>query len=190
MGEAEVIKKVIKDLERAKIPYLISGGFAVNVWGRIRTTHDLDVIIAITTKDIKVLKKIFISDGFYFPEEAAEDAILSKSTFNVIHHETGLKIDFWILQDDIFGKSQMRRRKKAKFLGQPIYFISPEDLILIKLKWYKESESDRHFFDALSVYQTKKRLNKKYLKKWAEILNISQIFNKLIKQNYRHTTTK
>jgi hypothetical protein len=181
MGETDVIKKIIKDIEKAKIPYLISGGFAVNVWGRIRTTHDLDVIIAITSKDIKALKKIFVPDEFYFSEEAAKDAVLSKGTFNVIHHETGLKIDFWILQDDIFGKSQIRRRVRTKFLGQPIYFISPEDLILIKLKWYKESESDRHFFDALSVYQTQKRLNKKYLKKWSELLNVSQIFNKLIK---------
>lgn len=190
MGEAEVVKKVIKDLEGAKIPYLISGGFAVNVWGRIRTTHDLDVIISVAPKDTEIFKKIFISDEFYFSEEAAKDAVLSKGTFNVIHHETGLKIDFWVLQDDIFGKSQMRRRVKTKFLGQPIYFISPEDLILIKLKWYKESESDRHFFDALSVYQTQKRLNKKYLQKWAELLNISQIFNKLMKQNYGHTTAK
>jgi len=180
MGETDVIKKIIKDIEKAKIPYLISGGFAVNVWGRIRTTHDLDVIIAITSKDIEALKKIFVPDEFYFSEEAAKDAVLSKGTFNVIHHETGLKIDFWILQDDIFGKSQIRRRVKTKFLGQPIYFISPEDLILIKLKWYKESESDRHFFDALSVCQTQKRLNKKYLKKWAELLNVLQIFNKLI----------
>jgi len=184
MGETDVIKKIITDLEKRKIPYLISGGFAVNVWGRIRTTHDLDVIIAVTTKDIEALKKIFVSDEFYFPEEAAKDAVLLKSTFNVIHHETGLKIDFWILQDGIFGKSQMRRRVKAKFLGQPIYFVSPEDLILIKLKWYKESESDRHFFDALSVYQTQKRLNKKYLKKWTELLGVSEIFNKLLKQKF------
>lgn len=179
MGEAEVVKKIIKDLEKRKIPYLISGGFAVNVWGRIRTTHDLDVIIAITSKDIEALKKIFVSDEFYFSEDAAKDAVLSKSTFNVIHHETGLKIDFWILQDDIFSKSQMHRRVKAKFLGQPIYFISPEDLILIKLKWYKESESDRHFFDALSVYQTQKRLNKKYLKKWTEIHGTEKLLERL-----------
>lgn len=183
MGETDVIKKVIKDLKCAKIPYLISGGFAVNVWGRIRTTHDLDVLISVVPKDLETLKTLFPLDKFYFSEVAAKDAVLSKSTFNVIHHETGLKIDFWILPDNIFSKSQLRRRVKAKFLGQSIYFVSPEDLILIKLKWYKESESDRHFFDALSVYQTQKRLNKKYIKKWTELLDISQIFNKLIKQN-------
>jgi len=184
MGEAEIVEKVIKDLERAKIPCLVTGGFAVNVWGRIRTTHDLDVIITIAPKDVETLKKIFDTDEFYFSEEAAKDAILSKGTFNVIHHETGLKIDFWVLPDDTFSKSQLRRRVKAKFLGQPIYFISPEDLILIKLKWYKESESDRHFFDALSVYQIQKRLDKKYLLKWVEFLNLIQIYNKLIKQSH------
>lgn len=181
MGEAEVIKKVIRDLEKNKIPYLISGGFAVNVWGRIRTTHDLDVIIAISPKDIASFKKIFNLKEFYFSEEAAKQAALAKTTFNVIHHETGLKIDFWILKDDIFSKSQLRRCKKAKFFGQPIYFIGPEDLILVKLKWYKESESDRHYFDALSIYQTQKRLNKRYLEKWAEIQETTKFLEKIKK---------
>lgn len=89
MGEAEVIEKVIKDLERLKIPYFITGGFAVSVWGRIRTTHDLDMIVAIDSKDLDSLKKIFNSEEFYFSREAAEDAIARKSTCNVIHQETG-----------------------------------------------------------------------------------------------------
>lgn len=186
MGEIEVIKKIIKDLEKTKIPYLISGGFAVNAWGRIRTTHDLDVIIAVSLKEAMSFKKIFKPEEFYFSEEAAEQAIMVKSTFNVVHHETGLKIDFWILPDDIFGKSQLRRRIKAKFFGQSIYFVSPEDLILIKLKWYKESESDRHFFDALSIYQTQKKLNKKYLDKWAAIQNTTKFLEKIKKEIVSH----
>lgn len=180
MGEIEVIKKIVKDLEKLKISYLISGGFAVNVWGRIRTTHDLDVIVAVGLRDIKMLKKVFNSDNFYFPSEAAEQALLAKTTFNIIHHETGLKIDFWILKDDIFSKSQMRRRVKAKFFDQPIYFISPEDLILIKLKWFKDSESDRHFFDALSIYQTQEKLNKKYIDKWAQIQSTKKFLENIV----------
>jgi len=181
MGEIEVIKKIVKDLEKLKIPYLISGGFAVNAWGRIRTTHDLDVIVVIGLKDIEALKKVFSADEFYFSDEAARQAILARTTFNIIHQETGLKIDFWVLKDDIFGKSQMRRRVKAKFFGQPIYFISPENLILIKLKWFRESESDRHFFDALSVYQAQKKLDKKYIAKWAQIQGTEKFLDKIKK---------
>lgn len=181
MGETEVIEKVIKELEKIKIPYFVTGGFAVNVWGRLRTTHDLDVIIAVNLRDLPAIKNIFPTEEFYFSEEAAKDAILTQNTFNVIHHQTGLKIDFWILKEDIFSKAQLKRRKKAKFLGQPIYFISPEDLILIKVKWYKDSKSDRHFFDALSIYQAQKRLNKRYLERWAEIHGTSKILDRIKK---------
>jgi len=181
MREEDVIEKIIKDLEMLKIPYFITGGFAVNVWGRIRTTHDLDVIVAITIKDLPAIINIFLPEEFYFSDVAAKDAILTKNTFNVIHHKTGLKIDFWILKDDIFGKAQLKRRKKAKFLDQPIYFVSPEDLILIKLKWYKECESDRHFFDALSVWQAQKGLNKRYLERWAEIHGTIKILERIKK---------
>ncbi len=181
MGETEVIKKVIKDLERLKIPYFVTGGFAVSVWGRIRTTHDLDVIVAVSLKDIEIFKEIFNIADFYFSKEAAKQAVLAKTTFNVIHHETGLKIDFWILRNDVFGKFQLRRRKRAKFLDRSIYFISPEDLILIKLQWYKESESERHYFDALSIYQTQRMLNKKYLERWAKIQGTMKFLERIKK---------
>ena len=58
--------------------------------------------------------------------------------------------------------------KKTKMvLGEKIYFTSPEDLVLIKLKWYKESHSDRQFEDVQSI-----------LKKWALNLGVSEIMER------------
>ena len=40
----ELIPLVAKTFATLKLPYFVFGGVAVSVWGRTRTTHDLDVV--------------------------------------------------------------------------------------------------------------------------------------------------
>lgn len=70
-------------------------------------------------------------------------AVERKGEFNFIYIESGIKVDFWIQDDQsVFVKSKFQRRVPKVILGQKIYFLFPEDLLLSKLLWYKESESE------------------------------------------------
>jgi len=61
-------------------------------------------------------------------------------------------------------------------------FISPEQFILIKLKWYKTSQSSKHLEDAESVLTISgEKLDMDYLNKWAEKLGVLEILNKINK---------
>lgn len=62
---------------------------------------------------------------------------------------------------------ELKRAVKKEVWGQKIYFISPEDLILIKLKWYQDSNSTRHLEDVESILKISK-VDLKYIKKWAK----------------------
>jgi len=56
MEPAELLAKIVEILEDLKIPYAITGGFAISVWGNPRSTNDIDIIVAtkkILTKDQK-----------------------------------------------------------------------------------------------------------------------------------------
>lgn len=59
-------------------------------------------------------------------------------------------------------------------------FTSPEDLILIKLKWYKESESSRQREDIESILQITKNLDLTYLKEMTEQLGLTQPWNEIV----------
>jgi len=162
---------------------MIVGGMAVFVWGRPRFTADIDIIIALEKKDAGKLVKILRTFGKagYVSEEAVNEAVSRKTEFNFIDGETGVKIDFWILKNDAFGKSQMTRRVPRTFLRNKIYFISPEDLILSKLEWHKISQSSKHLEDAESILRiSKDKLDKNYLNQWAKKLGVSEILNKII----------
>lgn len=171
-------------LKRLRIPYVITGGMAVLVWGRPRFTADIDVIVELHQRQVDELVRALLTLGEkgYIDKNAIQEALSRKGEFNFIDGETGIKVDFWVVKDNFYDVSRLKRRKIKKVLDQNIYFVSPEDLILSKLQWYEQSQSSRHLEDAKSVLEVSvRKLDMKYLKKWAKKLGISKTLGKLIK---------
>lgn len=170
MEETELLKKVAKVLEGLDIPYIVTGGVAVTVWGRPRFTADIDIVVEISlsrSQDLlRSLKKI--DKKIYISEAAVNQAVLGKGEFNLIHPD-GLKVDFWILEDDAYDRSRIKRGITKKVWGRNITFISPEDLILSKLIWYEKGRSTRQLEDIESIIAIQKKLDWKYIKRWAKI---------------------
>lgn len=167
MDPQHLLIKIVKILNSLKIPYLVTGGMAVYVWGRPRFTADIDLVVELKPEEVKQLVQILIKKG-YIHEGAVRDAIKHKSEFNFIDQSTGIKVDFWMLKDD-FDQSRFKRKIAKKVLNQNVYFISPEDLILQKLLWHKESESIRQLEDIRSVMEIlKNKLDSDYMRKWAK----------------------
>lgn len=179
----ELLKKIAKILENLKIDYCITDGYAVSVWGRPRSTFDIDVIIQLKVEKVRPLVENLrrLSAAGYIEESTAKEAILKGGEFNFIHPETGLKIDFWaVKENDSIGKSELKRKINIRFDGQKIYFISPEDLILSKLRWFKMSESTRHLEDIKSILKiSKEKIDWIYLKKEAKKQNVAKILSDL-----------
>lgn len=170
-------------LEGLKIPYLVTGGIAVLVWGRPRFTADIDIIIKLKSRDVDKLEKALraVGEAGYIDKEAIEEAISRRGEFNFIDGETGVKVDFWVVGEDSFSLLQLKRKIAKRILNQKVYFISPEDLILNKLKWYKQTQSDRHLEDIESIFKiSSKKLDKKYLKQQARKLGFLKIINKYL----------
>ena len=180
MEYQSTLRKIANILQTLKIPYLVTGGAAVVVWGRPRFTADVDVIVELREDQVKRLVDVLVKEG-YVDEDAVREALKYESEFNFIDEATGVKVDFWILKDDAFNKSRLKRRVAQDIFGQKIYFISAEDLILIKLLWFEESKSTRHLEDIQSIFDfTKDQLDFDYLKKWADKHNTLKLLEEMI----------
>ena len=167
MDLENTLKKVAKILQNLKIPYLVTGGVAVVVWGRPRYTADIDLIIELKKNKVKEFVATLLKEG-YVDEDVVYEALKYKSEFNFIDNETSMKVDFWILDDSGFDRSRLKRVVVRKVFGQKVHFSSPEDLILKKLLWFKESKSTRQLEDIHSILEIiKRKLDFKYLRKWA-----------------------
>ncbi|OGY65559.1 MAG: hypothetical protein A3A16_01710 [Candidatus Harrisonbacteria bacterium RIFCSPLOWO2_01_FULL_44_18] len=171
----ELLVNIAAVLEKLKIRYFVTGGFAVSVWGRPRATFDIDIVIQLIERQVNDLIKALraLSKASYIDEDMARQAIKSKREFNFIDASTGLKIDFIVGPDDEFTRLKFQRRKSKTISGQKVYFISPEDLILSKLLWYQESLSSRQLEDVESIIKISgENLDWHYLEQWARQLEV------------------
>lgn len=182
MVQEEALKPVIELLNTLKIPYMLVGAIAVNYYSVPRFTHDADLVVQMQAHYIQSLCRS-LEDKYYIDSGMIKEAIASSGQFNLIHLDTGFKIDFWVLKNDEFSQSQFSRRIPAEIFTQKVFIISPEDLILTKLSWFKESDIQKHFFDAVGIYRLQKDiLDTDYLYKYAKELQLDEIFKQLEKE--------
>ena len=102
--------------------------------------------------------------------------------FNLMDLSGGDKVDFWILTDEPFDQSRFSRRYGEEFMGLKMQVSSPEDTILVKLRWTKLSGgSEKQFTDALRVYEVQYgKLDSDYLKHWAKNLDVESLWKRLM----------
>lgn len=179
-------------LDKLSIPYFIGGSIASSVYGIARATIDIDIIADIKIPQASKLRQNLDKD-YYIDEEMIKNAIQKQWSFNIIHLETAIKIDVFILKEDIYQKNVIQRKIKDTLEDDKkkteYYFSTPEDIIINKLQWYKmgDSVSERQWLDIIGVIKVQSdSLDKEYLKKWTHKLG----FLNLLKRAYRDTDVK
>lgn len=177
----DLLVEIAGIFRKLNICYVITGGMAIFVWGRPRFTNDIDVVVNLDMKDIDRLAAILrkLHKAGYISEEMMQRAILHSGEFNFIDGRSGLKVDFWISGSSPYDKEQMRRGVWRTIKKQKVRFISPEDLVLSKLRWYKENESFKQKEDIESIFDVQKKLDWKYLRRWAKKQSTLKMLNSL-----------
>ena len=180
MEQKDFLARLVAKLEVSGIPYMISGSLGSSLHGEPRATNDIDLIIVPTATQLKTFIQSLNKD-YYVSPEAAHEALQNRSMFNVIDHQTGWKADLIIRRNRPFSLEEFRRRKPANILGIEVTVISPEDAILSKLEWSKESKSELQLRDALGVAVVQwEDLDKEYLRKWARELSVEDLLETLL----------
>jgi hypothetical protein len=181
MSQQELLKKVIQALEQSGIPYMITGSVVSSLQGEPRSTHDIDLVVAIQKSNAHKLAEVFPPPDFYLDQESILGAINKQGMFNLIDVKEGYKVDFWVLTNAPFDQSRFSRRISEEFMGLSMQVSSPEDTILAKLRWAKLSGgSEKQFTDALRVYEVQHgKLDLDYLEHWARKLDIESLWKRL-----------
>ncbi|MEW6621447.1 MAG: hypothetical protein AB1422_19295 [bacterium] len=128
--------------------------------------------------------RLFPSDEFYISEETIRDAIRHKYQFNIIHPASGLKIDVIISKKDAFDNSRFERIKKISPIEDTqASFASPEDVIIMKMRYYKEGESEKHIRDITSMLKISgDMIDRDYIERWAKKLGIDDIWQTILER--------
>lgn len=186
MSFQTLLKQFCKILERHKIRYLLTGGLASGFYGFPRTTHDIDFLVEVEEESVRKLYELLTGLGksYLVSAEQLKVKIKTPEIVTVFHFKSGVKIDFWIVDQKHFT-SEWSRRNQRTFLGQRIMLVSPEDLILTKLSWCKEAPSERHLRDCIGIWKVQKEtLDLAYLRTRAKELEIISLLGEISEADY------
>lgn len=157
---------------QSHVPYMVTGSVALNTYALPRSTFDIDIVIEVPLSKIDAFLQLF-QKGFYINEEIAKSELLHKGIgmFNIIDHQSGYKVDFIIKQHSLYEMVKFNNRKTVIFEQVPISVCSPEDLVISKLQWIQELQSERQMNDIKALLQYP-NLNKYYILQWIQELQL------------------
>lgn len=169
LGELDVLRIVSQRLDAAGVEYMLTGSYALAYYTTPRMTRDLDLVVALTNRDVGSMISIFSAD-FYVDEDDVRVAVQTRRMFNLMHLESGIKLDFIIRKTSEYRQVEFARRQRVDLGGVPLWIASREDLILSKLLWGRDSGSELQKRDARSLIDDS--ADRVYLKYWADRLGI------------------
>ncbi len=162
-------RELIDTLESQPFPYCLLGGLALGLWAAPRATQDLDILAAVREQQRSQLIGALEGKGFEFDRQWAEDNPMIR-TWHLRFRRGMIPVDL-LLPRDVHDREVLERRRRLKLHELSLWVITPEDLVLHKLK----AGRPRDFEDAVSVLvRQKTSLDLAYLNNWAQRLGITE----------------
>jgi hypothetical protein len=175
------LSRVIQVLTDLGVDYMATGSVVSSVQGEPRSSHDIDLVVALPAGAAPALVSAFPPPHYYLSADAIADAVRTGTMFNLLALDEGDKVDFWVLTDEPFDRSRFGRRRQEPVWGIPLTVSAPEDTILAKLRWAKlAGGSEKQFVDALRIYEVQRpNLDLDYLASWVVQLGVEPLWEQL-----------
>ena len=133
-------------------------------------TRDIDIVVELSLGRIDEFTDLFPDS--YFNKDAIKEEVMRKGIFNIIDHSTGFKLDFILRKDTEYSKLAFARRKRIAELETDLWVISLEDLIIAKIVWIQQYQSDTQIQDIKNLLlNPHKDMN--YIVQWCNELNLN-----------------
>lgn len=157
----ELLARIARALENAKIPYMVIGGQAVLVHGRPRFTGDIDITLGVDIDSLQRVQDITRNLGLRPLLKDIEQLAKQTNVFPVVEDATKIKVDF-IFSFSEYELEAIKRAKPIEVERTKVCYASPEDLIIHKLVAGRPVDIS----DAKSILNAQPNMDKDYTRKW------------------------
>ena len=182
-----VLSEVVQLLDEHSINYVLVGSMASSMHGMYRATANIDLIADIKPAQVRPLLEA-LQNRFYVDEQAVQQAISEKRSFNAIHFDPVFKVDIFIPRPGDFAMQQLGRRQLRKIapdIDQNVYVVTAEDMILAKLRQFSDGGkvSETQWRDVLGIIGASSvELDLEYLRQWAKELGVDELLEKALEE--------
>ena len=173
-----VALSVAQIFEACGLRYLVGGSLASSLSGEPRSTLDVDIVVAMTPLDVATLASA-LGGEFDVDEHAVARAARDRTSVNIFHRASAIKVDLFVMGGSPLDEEQMDRRQRVQVsTDRHLYAYTPEDILLQKLRWFRKGNevSDRQWRDVLGIMLVQGQgLDRTYLRDRAERLGVSDL---------------
>ena len=171
MTLVRILRLLVESMEELGIGYMLTGSLASSFHGDPRATQDIDLVIDGERRALDALGARLRESGFYADAEAIKHASEVRGVFNAIDQSSGWKVDFILLKDRPFSRSEFDGRVSVEVAGLSLSLVRPDDMVVAKLEWAKLGESDRQLRDVLGILMVQGPvLDRVRIERWVEEL--------------------
>ena len=176
--ELDVLQSVTAQLAGADICYMVTGSMAANFYAVPRMTRDIDLVIELSERDVDRVTRLFQQE-YYIDRDMVLRAVRDQAMFNMIHNALVVKVDCVVKKETEYRREEFTRRRAISVADWKFFIVSPEDLILSKLDWAKESRSQMQLDDVRNLLRSVQGLDTEYLNRWADRLGLTTLYHEL-----------
>jgi hypothetical protein len=148
--------QIVRALDELDAPYMIVGAFGGSVFGIMRTTYDIDILVDLRDSDFDALSHKFPLPRYYADPEMMRSSVEMGIMFNIIDTGEGIKADLVPLRREPGYEVAFERRVRRQFISPSgesfeAWVAQPTDIIIGKLKAWDEGRSAKHPGDIYSM---------------------------------------
>jgi len=165
----EATRVVIAALDALGIPYMVVGGLSSMAYGIPRSTKDADIVIAVDPKSLDQLVESLGTD-FELDAQGSFEMVTGTMRHHLRVPAIHFEIELFLLSKDSHDLCRFERRRPfpSQQLGMNAVIPSPEDVIVMKLRWYAIAKRGKDFDDIRDVIavQGDETLDWDYIHRW------------------------
>jgi len=173
LSELEVLQDVCARLEKAGIDYMLTGSMAMNYYAQPRMTRDIDIVVELES----------FEPDYLVPGDALRTALRERGMFNLLHLDSVVKVDLIVRKQAAYRETEFARRMLVELPGFHAWLVSREDLVLSKLAWAQDSESELQMRDVRNLLSL--QVDAAYLRQWAPALGVSEQLENCLRERHQ-----
>jgi hypothetical protein len=180
---AHALRDFVAVFDGLKAPYVVMGGMAVRFYGIPRATYDVDFTVALERERLPELYLRVRELGYSIPDPYDAGWVDSVAGMPLVKARLylegrGIDVDLF-LAESRFQKQLLLHRRQELLDDAPIWLVSPEDLILLKLL----AGRPRDHADIGDILFTQGKLDEDYMRQWAKELGVVTDLERAIAQH-------
>ncbi len=157
---------------------MVTGSLAASRYATPRFTRDIDIVLDIDDAGAARLARA-LEDEFYVEEHTLRSAVARSGMANVIHLRLLVKVDLIVRKDTPYRREEFGRRRPVAIGDTTIWFVAPEDLVLSKLVWMRDSASEFQRRDVEALVSSVGDLDRDYINRWAGELGVAETWREI-----------